>query len=1686
MSVSTKIFSRISFVLAMVLFISNVNLHAQFGNEWINYSQPYWKFPVVHNGIYRISYEELLQSGFPVGSVDPHDIRMYARGSQVYIKVLGEEDATLNVGDYIEFYATGNDAWLDSLVYDNAYHVCNPDYSLFNDTIQYFITYSNQQALRTNVSNQNNFEDYVPRNYCLHKSKQEFHNEYLIGKQDANGISLPSYNEGEGWFDFKFPKGATHEKNIATAQAYIGQDAPLAMCSSISAGASLASGMPNHHLQIGWGTPLNVMVDTAFFGYQLNHFSFPIANTALGTSTTRIVHRSIDDIGVASDYNAVSLIEIEYAHTFDFENQTAFYFSLENEQNEEYALVEISNFFSPNPHLYILQNGASTEIEVVEENGFYKALVPLSVLGEKTNLCLIAEENYSEINTLSKVTSSGFFTNYLSQELESAFVIVTNVELWAAAQNYAFYRSGNQPDVLVADIEELYMQYACGIRKNPFSVRRFCDQLLTQWPSKPAHLFLIGKSIHEANFSATVGARNDPTKYENNLVPTWGYPGSDVLFTTGLDGTMIEPAIPTGRLAANDQQQVLEYLNKVIAHESQTPQAWQKNILHFGGGSQLFEQNIFRNYLNNYKNVAQDTCFGGKVYSFFKNTQDPIQLTVSDSIQLLINEGVSLMTFFGHASATGFDQNIDSPESYNNLGKYPLLIGNSCYTGNIHLAESSSTSENFVLVPDRGVIGFLAKSDLGIPAYLNYFTDNFYRELFADSYGKSIGFCMKEAILNFQQPDDFYRENVAHTFALHGDPAVKLYAWEKPDYSTSQSQIFFSPQEMNATQNTFDVRIVIENLGKATNDAVGIELIRHYPNGADSSYSTTVDRIIRSDTVIFTLPKDIEYSVGVNSFDVFVDYPLNLVDELNNVSNNIVQGKTLLITSGDLLPIYPFEFAVVDNPQPFLKASTGYVFEPEKSYIIQADTTDTFDSPFFEEVTITQSGGVVQWQLPYVMQDSMVVFWRCSSDSLSPEIGYRWHPSSFQFIENETGWGQDHFFQFEKNELVNIDYDRTNRLWNFNPLEGNLKCEVYGNANTTFESLATLYQIGLNVQDYGGYGFAPSALMVAVIDSSTFLPWESNYNGLHPNHDFGNTLASANARGRAERYFIFQQNDAAQLQGFADMITNEVPLGNYLLIYSWQFAEKENWDALAPEVIDAFEYINAEQLLASNDSVPFIYFVQLGHPETKLEVVGNAIDDHLVLNAPLEGALGNGLMKGPLVGPAMSWDKTEWQLHALENTVADTTRIRLHGITWQGADFTLSDWAQFPSLINDLDLLVNINQFPFLALEAKEKDIVNTTPPQMDKWHIMYEHAPECAINAAEGFYSNKDTLQEGEMFKFAVAIENISPIDMDSLLVQYVIEDAQNQLHRILYPLQSELLVGGILYDTIEVNTTSLIGLNTLYVEVNPYDSITGIPHQREQYHFNNLAQYHFLVSGDNINPLLDVTFDGQHILNGDIVSAEPQIAISLDDESPFFLMNEEADTSHFKVYITTPTSSNLPAYFNSGILQWTPATNANNKSKIDYTPKFVEDGRYKLRVQASDKSGNVSGDFDYEIEFEILNKPTITEVLNYPNPFSTKTQFVFTLTGVEVPQELKIQIMTINGNVVREILQSELGALHIGRNLTEYWWDGKDEYGDQLANGVYLYRVVAKLNGQNMEESPTSASKYFTKGFGKMYLLR
>jgi hypothetical protein len=337
----------------------------------------------------------------------------------------------------------------------------------------------------------------------------------------------------------------------------------------------------------------------------------------------------------------------------------------------------------------------------------------------------------------------------------------------------------------------------------------------------------------------------------------------------------------------------------------------------------------------------------------------------------------------------------------------------------------------------------------------------------------------------------------------------------------------------------------------------------------------------------------------------------------------------------------------------------------------------------------------------------------------------------------------------------------------------------------------------------------------------------------------------------------------------------------------------------------------------------------------------------------------------------------------------------------------------------------------------------------------------------------------EGEKFSVDFVFQNISSRNFeDSLDVQYTLYNTDTRKRTIKTFKIGKLAAGDTAKFSIPVQTDGAMGNNVLQVYVNPRI-------QAEQNYANNIYEVPFKVNRDNIHPVLDVAFDGIRIMDGDIVSPSPLITISLKDENKTLIRK---DTVGMELFLKKSCEGCTFERINFGQqdLRWASASAETNDFRIEYNPKNLPDGVYTLQVQGSDVSGNISGVEPYRISFEVVNESKITHFYPYPNPFSSNTRFVFTLTGGEIPNQIKIQIMTVTGKVVREITQDELGPIRIGNNISSFAWDGTDEFGDKLANGVYLYRVTVKNNGQNIERRQTAADKGFKKDFGKIYILR
>lgn len=1699
-----------------------------YGNEWINYSQKYYAFKVYTSGIHKLDYTALSTSGIPLGSFSTNNIQIFGREAEIPLFIEDGGDSNIDPGDYILFYAEKNDGWLDSTLYDSPNDIGNPKYSLYNDTIQYFFTWNNLTTnMRYTVESDTDFASYTPSNYILFEKFQSNNSSYNEGEK-LSDVSSSFFTSGEGWGSTPVNGASGYTWDLSTIQIehiYQGTDAPLVNYKAVIVGVSNAaytvSG--NHRTRHTIGSSDYEIEDSIFIGYKAIHINkyFPTSILPVsGNSNFKI--SIITGQGAVTDFQSINYWSFLYPRIPNLSGSNKSSFKVKNNPLESKIRLDLTNLSTINPLVFVLGD-TPRKLSLIPNGANFSVLFPNSTNGVDQHV--IYQENstvfsVSSLVAVNALSSNGFFTDFSLLSSEKALLMIYHPALQAASVEYATYRMGSDGGnhiVILADVNELYQQYGGGIEKHINGIRRFSHQIYNMATDKPVGLFLMGKGIREANVggitSTGPGSRTNPANFQNSLIPSFGQPSSDACITSNLPGTTRwVPLIPTGRIAAKTNQELRDYLDKIEIYEEQQDQSaiynsatkdWQKQVLHFVGGTDASQQSTFQNYMSYMGEIIENEYFGANVQTTAKSNNDPLNPAELNDLMTRIQDGVSLITFFGHAAATtsGFEINIDAPENWNNEGKYPIIITNSCYNGNI-FQNGTSKSEEFVNIPNNGAIAYLGTVNLGFASTLFQYSSELYRNFSLESYGKTLAEQIKATIDSLEYPNaNLYIESTCTQMALNGDPMIKLNWHAKPEIELLEQNVSFFPQDLDLTVDSIEMRIALKNLGQSIITNFSVEVTRNFPSSSiDSVYTFYIPELHYIDTLVFKMPMQANIGLGINTFTVKVDIPTFIDEQYDELNNNQII-KTLFIDVDGIIPVIPHEYAVVPIDSVTVKASTINPLADFNTYRFELDTID-FEgapSPFHRFALVSGLGGVKevhpsQWFLTsngmpstLVCTDSMVCFWRVSVVDPSPV----WHESSFQHILNKQGWGQDHFFQFKNNGFSGVEYNRPSRERLFEPNNKLLTCEVkYSSAIPTI--YYNSYSIDGQEMEYAICGYTPS-FYVAIIDPITLEPWGTRFGSSNPTHNFGNSNDNGACRPRVENFFVFRQNNAGQLANFQSMMAT-VPDSHYILVYSPMTTLYDQWDALAPSVYTTFQNLGSDSIVPGRQNLPFAFFCRKGNPNTVVELYAQNSGEDIQLEADLIGFDYIGQENSTLIGPASEWGAVYWKQDSLElvNTDSTVLTIRAFDISGSLQQETTQTFTANDSILN-LNSIVDAGLYPYIQLSAYYADTFNFTPAQIDRWHVLYTPLPEAAIDGSTTYtwLPATDTLSEGQTVQFAVDVKNIYTIPMDSLLISYWVQDNNQIKHPIAYARQDSLLVGGVFRDTITFSTQGLAGINSFWMEVNPYiNGSVYVTDQPEQQHFNNLLQIPFFVNGDNENPILDVTFNGRHILNGDIIAPESEILISLKDENPYLIMNDISDTTLFGVYITDPDGiqTRIPFMDASGntVMQWIPAESQSKRFKILYPAYFAKDGKYTLFVQGSDKSGNLSGDIEYRITFEVIHESMITYMMNYPNPFSTSTRFVFTLTGNEVPDEMIIQIMTISGKVVREITEDQIGSMQIGRNISEYAWDGTDEFGDPLANGVYLYTVKAQINGEDIKHMSSGADSHFKKEFGKMYIIR
>ncbi len=140
----------------------------------------------------------------------------------------------------------------------------------------------------------------------------------------------------------------------------------------------------------------------------------------------------------------------------------------------------------------------------------------------------------------------------------------------------------------------------------------------------------------------------------------------------------------------------------------------------------------------------------------------------------------------------------------------------------------------------------------------------------------------------------------------------------------------------------------------------------------------------------------------------------------------------------------------------------------------------------------------------------------------------------------------------------------------------------------------------------------------------------------------------------------------------------------------------------------------------------------------------------------------------------------------------------------------------------------------------------------------------------------------------------------------------------------------------------------------------------------------------------------------------------------------------------------------------------NSYKSGSLRYQLFDLEPGSYQLNLRAFDIYNNPS---QASTEFIVAESAdlALSRVLNYPNPFTTYTEFQFEHNRANQPLEVQVQIFTVSGTLVKTINQS---VNSFGNRVTGIAWDGLDDYGDKIGKGVYVYRIKVRSLSDNSSD--------------------
>jgi len=202
--------------------------------------------------------------------------------------------------------------------------------------------------------------------------------------------------------------------------------------------------------------------------------------------------------------------------------------------------------------------------------------------------------------------------------------------------------------------------------------------------------------------------------------------------------------------------------------------------------------------------------------------------------------------------------------------------------------------------------------------------------------------------------------------------------------------------------------------------------------------------------------------------------------------------------------------------------------------------------------------------------------------------------------------------------------------------------------------------------------------------------------------------------------------------------------------------------------------------------------------------------------------------------------------------------------------------------------------------------------------------------------------------------------------------------------------------------------------------------------------------ASADTTGPQISVFLGDESFRSGDIVPPDPELIVKLFDENGINTSTAGVGHRLEATFGSTGVSLTLNEYYKGDL-------DTFQSGEIRYSLSGLPEGRQLLTVTAWDTYNNAASE---AVWFDVkgVSDVDVYNAFNVPNPFSGSTTFTFQRSSTS-PIDVEIRIYTVSGRLI-----ARLNAPAVTDRFVAVPWDGRDQNGDHIANGVYLYKIVTR----------------------------